>query len=448
MTEPLTPLDTFRSISQYMPWHFWGMAGATGGASVTKPSTNANNCRPVLRQYGWQAGDAASRTQIAQTLVDAERLVRTQIEHPIAPQFLEAEVQIPEYYDRRFVNRFPIGSDGRWQSVELPDGEVQAIGVESITLLATNTVAVPFPFTSWPAAIGDLAYFDLDGDGLVDTAVVVLTDSTTPLDEIQLYVPAATGDGKNGRFDFSDLSERWRIRPSVATRSGTTVTIRADARLFIRPVLYEGVPQTPILINGLDPSLATNYLQSVDICRRRCDPSGTTVDTAQAVLIWESAPWPWCACPTSSDPAATASAIARVGIRDAHLGLVTPAQAVYDATNQTWTAADCATWWGCRPPDRVLVRYLAGRALEQGTIAPPWDRLIVGMAAAMLARPLAGCQDVHSLIDRWQTDPTRAAGGATFQAQPRANNPFGTRIGQIDAWSQVKYDRITRGLSR
>lgn len=447
MTQPLTPLDTFRSISQYNPWHFWGLAGGSGPASVTKPSTNANNCRPVLRQYGWQAGDAVSRVQIAQTLIDAERLVRTQIEHPIAPQFLTAKLPWPDYYDRRLINPWPIGSDGRYLSVTLPDGELQAVGVESITLLDTNTIAAPFPFTPWPAAVGDLAYFDLDGDNLVDTAVVVFTDSDTPLDEIQLYVPEATGDGKNGRFDFSGLSERWRIRPTHATRSGTTVTIRADARLFIRPVLYEGVPSSGVLTNGLDPAVDTNYLQSVDICRRRCDSSGTTVDTAQAKLIWNSQPWPWCACPASgSDPAGTASAVARVGIRDAHLGEVTPAQAVF--ANNAWHAVDCIGWWNCRPPDKVEVRYLAGRPLEHATIAPPWDRLIVGMAAAMLARPLAGCQDVHSLIDRWQTDPTRAAGGATFQAQPRANNPFGTRVGQIDAWAQVQYDRITRGLSR
>jgi hypothetical protein len=317
----------------------------------------------------------------------------------------------------------PVGSDGRALSVELPDGQIRAIGVESITLLGTETVL----------------YSDTDGDGIWDLAVVSLTDSATPLDEIQLYVSV------DDRFDGTDRSERWRIHPSIATRSGTTVTIRLHAWQCIRPVLYEGALAG--MLNGLEPTTQSNYLASVEVCRRRADPSGTTVDTAQAKLIWESAPYPWCACPASSDPASTAEAIARVGIRDAIQGIVTPAEAVYDTANATWAAADCWGWWGCRPPDRVEVRYLAGRELANQVVASPWDRLIVAMACAMLARPLAGCVDTASIINRWQTDVTRAAGGETFQAQPRANNPFGARIGQIEAWAQVQHDRLTRGLS-
>ena len=419
---PLTSLDTFRQLTQYHPWHYWGLAGATGPVSVTKPGTGANNCRPVLRQYGWQAGDAVSRIQISQALETAEQLVRAQLNYPIAPLFTSAVIAWPDYVDRRLIQSAPVGSDGRWLSVELPDGEIQAVGVETITLLGVETVL----------------YADLDGDGLWDQATIQITDSDTPLDEIAVYVETAD------RSDGSDRSERWRIHPSIATRSGTTVTIRLAAWQCVRPVLYEGALAG--MLNGLEPTTQSNYLASVDVCRRRCDPSGTTVTTAQATLIWESAPYPWCACPTSSDPAATAEAIARVGIRDARLGIVTPAQAVYDTTNATWASADCWGWWGCRPPDRVEVRYLAGRALVANAVASPWDRLIVGMACAMLARPLAGCVDTASMVNRWQTDVTRAAGGETFQAQPRANNPFGSRLGQIEAWAQTQHDRLIRGV--
>jgi hypothetical protein len=436
---PLTALDTFRRITQYNSWHFWGMAGATGPVSVTKPSTAANACRPVLRQYGWQAGDAVSRTQIAQMLEKAEGLVRSQLGYPIAPQFLTADVQWPRYTDPRQMMTAPIGADGRWMSIELPDGHVRAVGVEAITLLATATFSGTFPGAG---GNNTLVYLDEDGDGLVDLAEITITDSTTPLAEIQLYVPAADRFGR-----YQERAEQWRVAPSTATRSGGTVTITAPAWVFVRPILYQGALAG--MLNGLEPTDATNYLQSVEVCRRYCDSSGTTAATAQAALIWESAPWPWCACPASgSDPAGTATAIARVGIRDANLGLVTPAQAVYDSASGTWAAADCMGWWGCRPPDRVEVRYLAGRSLDAGEVAPPWDSLIVGMAAAMLSRQLGGCKDVQSLIDHWQTDVTRAAGGTTFQAQPRANNPFGPRMGQIDAWSQVQRDRLIRGTAR
>lgn len=446
---PITALDTFRAISQYHPWHFWGVAGGSGPASVTRASTSQNNCRPVLRQYSWQTQNAVAREEIAQALWDAEQLVKSQLDYPIGPEFIESEMDIPRYFDPLMIGPISVGSDGRWQAIQLPHGRIQAVGVEAITLLSTPVIDPPFPFTPGTLnALGTIAYYDRDGDGLVDQAQIRFTDSATPLDQFAVYVPAGTGDGTNGRFDFTDLAERWRIFPVQASRSGTTVTLLAPAWLFIRPVLYEGVPSSVIALNGLDPTVSTNYLQSVDVCTRVCDPNGTSVATAQAELIWEASPWPWCACPSGgSDPAGTASAIGRVGIRSAEVGIVSAVESVYDSTAGTWAAADCGTWWNCRPPDRVIVRYMAGSHLVRGQVAPPWDRLIVGMAAAMLGRQLPGCMDYNSLITRWQTDPTRAGGGETFQAQPRANNPWGTRFGQIEAWAQTQRDRLLRGVA-
>lgn len=444
---PLTSLDTFREITQYHPWHFWGLAGPPPSPAAVAAQGRENGCRPIIRQYGWQAGDAVSREQIAQALVDAEELVRTELEYPIAPQFRTATLTVPSYYNPTLVQPRPIGSDGRWQSVELPDGELIAVGIETVTLLATPAYDGPFPYAPGANSVGTLAYYDRDGDGLVDQAQIRLTDSTTPLDEFALYVPPPSGAGGNGRFDESARSDRWRIHPIIATRSGDTVTIQVPAWLLVEPILSEGAQAGSL--NGINPQSSASYLQSVEVCRRFCDPTGTSVATAQAMLIWESGPWPWCCATTGSsatDPAAQAYAIARVAIRNARIGRVAPAEAVYDAATGTWHACDCATWWGCRPPDRVEVRYLAGQRLTRGQVAAPWDRLIVGMAAAMLARPLQGCKDTASLINFWQTDPTRAAGNETFQAQPRANNPFGTRRGQIDAWAQVQSDRLIRGI--
>jgi hypothetical protein len=434
---PLTALDTFRAQAQQSPWWFWGMAGASGPTAVTGQGQNRNNCRPIIRQYGWQAGDAVSRTQIAQALVTAEDLVREHLGYSIAPQFREATLPWPQLADRRLLRTVPLGSDGRWLSVTLPEGEIRAVGVETITVLeAAVPQVLPFPYIGPSPAAPYLVYRDLDGDGLVDQVEIGITDSSTPLDQIAVFVSAAD------RFDGTAISARWQLRPFTATRTGSTVVLRGPAWVMVQPVRYEGA--NAAALNGLDPADSTIYLAAVDVARYYAAPGGTTPSTAQAELIWESQPWPWCACPVStSDPASTASAVARVGIRDAELGLVTPAEAVYDASTGLWAAADCFTWWGCRPPDRVTVRYQSGLPLVGGQVAPPWDRLITGMAAASLGRPLAGCEDTASLVYQWQTDVTRAAGGTTFQAQRSADNPFGPRRGQIDAWQAV-YDRALR----
>lgn len=424
-TVPLTALETFRAQAQQSPWWFWGMAGSTGPTAVTTGYDRKGNCRPIIRQYGWQAGDAVSRTQIAQALTLAEAQLREQLGCPIAPQFLEAELPWPQLLDKRLLRRSSLGSDGRWLSVTLPDAEVRAVGLETISVL-DDAAAV--------------TYADDDGDGLVDRFTVTLADSTTPLEQIAVYVSAAN------RYDGSDLSARWQVRPTTATRAGGTVTITGRAWTAVRPVLYEGAAASAL--NGLDPADMAIYQGTMDVARSYAAPAGTTPATAQAELIWESLPWPWCACPVrTSDPASTASAVARVGIRDAEAGVVTPAEAVYDATTGSWAAADVWTWWGCRPPDRVIVRYQAGLPLAAAEVAAPWDRLVTGFAAALLARPLAGCEDTASLIHQWQVDVTRAAGGTTFQAQRSADNPFGPRRGQIDAYQEALRRMRTRGIT-
>jgi len=425
MTQPLTALETFRALAQQSPWWFWGMAGASGPTAVTQPSDRRGNCRPIIRQYGWQAGDAVSRTQIAQALLQAEAQLREALGYPIAPQFLEAELPWPQLLDKRLLRRSSLGSDGRWLSVTLPDSEVRAVGVATIAVLNADAAVV---------------YADTDGDGLRDQFTITITDAATPLEQIAVYVAEAN------RYDGSGLSDRWQVRPTTATRVGSTVTITGRAWTAVRPVLYEGA--TANALNGLDPADTAIYQAAMDVCRTYAAPAGTTPATAQAMLVWESRPWPWCACPVStSDPASTATAVARVGVRDAESGVVTPAEAVYDAATGAWAAIDWWGWWGCRPPDRVVVRYQAGLPLAGGEVASPWDRLVTGFAAALLARPLAGCEDTASLIHQWQTDVTRAAGGTTFQAQRSADNPFGPRRGQIDAYQEALRRMRTRGIT-
>ncbi len=433
---PATPLDTFRRVFQWNPRHFWGMAG-TGKAKVTA------KCLGLLREYGWQDQDAAARSGVREAMALAEVRLAERLGFRIAPGYAEATLPYPRLGDLHLQRAIPAGADGRRLALQLPEGEVRALGVEARTVVGDVPQVGTVPYVGASPAAPYLIYRDRDNDGYPDQFEAAIATTLTDPAEIAVYVAAAD------RWDGSGLSERWRILPARVTIAGGVATITGPAWLCARPVLYQGEDGDPL--NGLDPAATSTYLTAMTVARRYTDPSGTTLATAQAVLTWESLPWPsWACCVGSaSDPAAVAQAVARVGIRDAAVGLVTPAQAVYDATAGTWAQVWDWAALGCREPDRVTIRYLAGLpARDDGTPVDPWATAVCRLAAADLARPVCSCQSANSEIARWQQDVSQTgATDALFQAPPDFANPFGSRRGQIDAWRQVIDARQLPGIS-
>jgi len=429
---PATPLDVFRRVFQWNPRHFWGWAG-TGKARVT------SKCLGLLREYGWQDQDAAARSGIREALATAEANLPRWLRFHIAPTFLTATLPYPKLADLHYQRIAPAGADGRRLALLLPEGEIQALGVEARTTIGDVPLVGLVPYVGASPAAPYLIYRDRDGDGYPDQFEVGITTTVTDPGEIAVYVAAAD------RWDGSVLSERWRVQPARVSISGGIATITGPAWVCARPVLYEGEEAaTP---NGLDPADGTNYLQAMTVARRYADQGGTTIATAQAVLTWETTPWPSWACCASGDPAATAVAVARVGIRDAAAGLVTPAQAVY--ANGAWASAGDWGALACREPDRVTIRYLAGIApQDDGTPAEPWAHTVCRLAAADLARPICSCQEANKQIATWQTDLSQTgATDALFQAPEDFDNPLGSRRGHIYAWRQIGDEQQRPGLA-
>jgi hypothetical protein len=420
---PLTPLDTFRRIVGWNPRHFWGFAGA-GKARVTA------KCIGLLREYGWQDQDAAARSGIREALSNAEANLAQWLSFRIAPAWAEATIPYA-------------GSDGRRLPLALPEGQLRALGVQARTTIGdVSLFSATSPYSGDSPAAPYLLYRDRDGDGIIDQVEAAIATSVTDPDQIAVYVPEAA------RWDGSDLAERWHIRPLRVRIANGVATITGPAWACAKPVLWEGEDGAPL--NGIDPAANASYLDALTVCRLSTDPNGTTLDTAMAVLTWETSPAPaWCCTDGSSgDPAASAQAIARVGIRSAEMGLVTPAQSVYNPTAGTW--AQVLDWaaLGCREPDRVTVRYYAGLdAQADGQPAEPWATTVCRLAAADLARPVCSCQEAHKGVALWQQDLSQT--GATdvlFQAPGDFDNPLGSRRGQIYAWRQVLQYQQTPGI--
>lgn len=412
----LLSLEQWRKYFGYNPFHFWGLANAK--VPVT------SGCNTLVYEYAWQHADAVGRAEIAQAIESAESRLLEYLGYAPAPRYTEKTIPFPTYNDVAVWARG--NPQGRANSVSLHDGYLQAVGVELITKIGDVNVVIT----------------DTDSDGVNDTFTASIATTETDPNRLAVYFTAAD------RLDMEDHSERWRIVPAAISISAGTATVRGRSYLLVKPVLREGVAVDDAV---LDPAAATNYVTQVEISTRVTNTNGQLSTDAQAVLLWEAPTWPSCCdsfvyLPSTLDPAAVGTAVARVGIRDAKLGEVIPVQALYDTATGLWTGVYP---WCTYNPDRVTVRYLAGYPLENGTMARKWQVIVARFAAAELVRRICACDNANQELYAWQFDVARAAGANDEQYQISTSdldNPFGTRRGQVWAWKQVRNLRLGAGV--
>jgi hypothetical protein len=122
--------------------------------------------------------------------------------------------------------------------------------------------------------------------------------------------------------------------------------------------------------------------------------------------------------------------------------------ASYNTTTGIWTESSIPP---CNPPDRAVIRTLAGYPLAaNGQMDPFWQTVIARFAAAELARPICGCDDANRELYRWQFDLARTSGAGDEAygaiSQDDLNNPYGTRRGHVFAWRAVQSRQPWRGF--
>lgn len=409
----MLPLDTFREIMGFNPWWFWGFSTSKVPASA---------CNRPIPEYSWQDSDVAGRAELREALHQAQLRLAEYLNFQVEPTYLSEEVRAPKYFDNG-VWRHTSASNaaGLFRGVRLSSGYIQAIGTEKHTLLKEVPVYL----------------YDRDGDGLLDTFELTLTTTLTDPSRFAVYFNA------QDRLDQEPISSRWRVQPiKVRFVSGKAV-IMGRCWTIVRPILYEGYRQS-----GLDPNDETNYAAMLEVYDRTTETEGQTVDTSQAVLLWESLPHPsFCCCSSCTgvsytggeyDPASVGKAVARCGIRNAQTGHVLLGQAIRDSDG-IWRARSEITY---REPDRAIVRYLAGYPAESdGQMSRGFRVLVARFAAAELDGRQLNCETANKALARWQFDLARAAGANDEQYQISAGDldcPFGTKAGHIFAWKQVR----------
>jgi len=407
---PLTilSLNMFAKVMGINPAHFWGGLAVNLTPSVMPVST----CSSIWHHYPWQDADKVSRYDLAIEIAKAESDLAQAVGYYPGPVWITAEKQeYPRVYRREY---FGSGGDirGLAKGVSARWGRIIQPGKRAVDLVATAATVT-----------GSLAYSDEDSDGYNETAIISIATTLTEINEIKVYQ-----NGQDGKPE-TEIRE-----PRKKYISGGFAYFIFDSWLFINPELYENLP-TDQGEYAIDFGDMSNYLGSVDIYREYVDTTDTSCE-----FYWENA---FVGCAVCGGVGCDAcSGVIQTGclrVRNPEVGELVPVPSTYDAT-AGWSYS---CWNGGRDPDTVALWYQCGLQNEafinHRTACPvpiDWARVIARLATSRLERPFCGCSNVEALSQYLRMDVTRNEGapGMFFTTVNVVNNPFGTRVGEVEAW--------------
>lgn len=382
--------------------------------------TGGGSCNEFWYQHDWQDHDRVSREQLAITIKQCEDELMEAVGYPLAPTWIVEEAHRYPRHHRRDGFASPYDIRGAHKSIVLNYGKVIAGGRRAVTRQGSAAVSP--------------TYIDQDGDGFAETARVSVATTETDANGIKVYFKDMNGDPE------------WEIRP-CRTKAISSGTFTADFYTwqFIDPDVREAFPVSdnsvdPIDIGGDPP---TNVVAEVDVYLEYND----NTDNASQFL-WAASPelssgWNCTICGGSGCAACGLTGqYGCLDVMEAESGLVAPWPATYDDDESSW---DIASWSVCREPEMVKFWYFAGdynqtylKDREFDSLSRDWQRVIARMATARLERPLCTCGQIAALVDYLRTDMAITDGSSSKTISfAMMDNPFGTRVGEIEAWRYV-----------
>lgn len=254
-----------------------------------------------------------------------------------------------------------------------------------------------------------VVYSDPNNVGVDDTATITVVTGIANA-EIKLYFQVTDGAPTAGDY-------RYEIEPTVITDAAGTVTIKAHRALFVKPTEWarEYIANDPNFNtpNIVDTGTVTGFVMAVDVYRVYTDT------TANVQLI----------------------------ASDGSTVLQTYTGEILDARLSTFRlGAFCADWCGGYPKF-VRVNYKAGAALQNNHIDNELYESCVAMAAANMMSTLSK-QSYWGLdqFEKWRNPLTESINGTLVPVatKSQANNPYGSRAGQIMAWDTIVNRRIMK----
>lgn len=389
--------DRYAKLLGLSPVHFNSAVGGTFWPDNGK-------CEDIWWEHPWQTPeDFISRSELELTIYNAEQDIERILGYSVAPRFVNGEMlTYPKPYQRNFFSVDGKDLRGANKLVKTRLGKILSSGARAVHLIDDIT---------------SVSYSDVDGDTWRETATITVTETDdTDLNEIKVY------------FAGKEADPTWEIRPIRSiTRSGTTVTIKADSWLFINPVLQDRHPQSNERPDPIDISGITNFVSTVDVYREYVDTAHPTAE-----LQWDPV--------QGFNSVAVQSGFASVS--DPNAGYVAVFPALY--ADGEWVT-DCLDV--SRDPDRVKVWYYAGALSDEYLAGYTRDPLsdyfattIMWLATARLAKRICSCGQAENVVKELQRDMTQITEKTTFVlnlATDLFTNPLGTKVGEYRAWQRL-----------
>jgi len=423
-TPTLLALDRYAAIIGLTPPHF-----NQGLSAIVFPFDNS--CNDITYQHPWQHADASSREDIAREIAIAEQSIADYLGWWPAPRWIAQDVKMfPRFHRPEYYSIGALNVRGQHKSIRTAYGKIIEPGQRATTLIGQVTVAG-----------GTLVYSDEDGDGFNETATVTIATTLTDECEVKVYFA-----GHNGEPE-------WEIRPArTKVIAGGVMTATFWKWQFIEPANWEAFPTQADGVPSVNLDDGGVYVTEADVYREYNDPTAVS-----AVLYWEPQPGAisggCCTfCGTAGCAACTLTEQNGCAhIRDAEKGIVVPAPATYDDSESQWAAA---SWSVCRDPDEVKLYYYCGNLSELNLagrrcdgLSDQWAKIIAWLATSRLRRPVCSCGSAGALVRWLQTDVAADAGDVSYSVLwDDLSNPFGTRIGEMEAWRYLK--NLVRGKQK
>lgn len=410
------PLDSWARIAGLNPLHFNG---------VYHPSDLPAICEQPWLQHPWQTADRVGREEVALAIALAEADIERELGYRLLPswEFDEWRPTTRPYRPELF-NLSNTDIRGFAQTVQAAWGHFITGGVRAQTLLDDDAAIV---------------YSDEDGDtypevATVTVAVVVGTDPC----EIHAYLPLSNPIVQAGG------EEQWEIRPISVVVAGAVATIRFRREQAVLPQLQGDVlpPAGDSHQRGVDGSVDTNFLTTVDVYRVYNDPQ------TQATLMWEGLGNGCASCDNGCNLCQYSVQTACLTVRgDRRLSQVAYRPADWDPTALSFSpSSSCCSG----QPDIVRLFYYAGLR-DQRVLCPTqrmhtsWEQVVAGYATALLDRMVCACENSHSWVEYWQRDLAIAGAEESLRVpDSMLDNPFGTRRGAVFAWRRVREAALAR----
>jgi len=381
----LLPISRYAAIMGINISHFWQMAGPLN----------------PLRSGCDKVWDQDARELLAWTMAQAEEMIAEELGFFVAPNFITNERQ----------QMATLGVRSDWRNAELKTdwSYIECLGTEQLTLVKADAV---------------VRYEDLDNDpkGFEETASIgneLYADLTACSEECEVAVFIREEDGAEDSAD-----ERWEIRPIKVDIDGTTMNIKAQSPLFVKPELLSLTERDSHgETDWIHDFTTVNLVSRVDVyCR--------TVNKATPVtLLWDGA----CDCVGVCDHQTQAAC----GLMpDPNRGYFIPRPATWNGSANVETIPTKAF-----APESVKVNYRAGYPIDSKCrINHQLERAIVKLTNVLLPEPPCGFCDSAATIwkkDRLDIDPlTPEAVSMPWDMYSR---------GALEAWRIIKRFRRGRG---